>query len=85
MSFAAKIHNSRALIYDMRWQADDEAFFAILEIDKPKHDAFKRALEEKRDDVDLRVFGTVLYSGTGEPSDAIKAECREKYSMYMNE
>ena len=83
-SFAAKILQSRALVYDIRWFKDGEERFMIIDVDKERHQEFRDALEYKHN-VNLKTFGKILFMDYGQPSEAIKAECREKYKMYMDE
>jgi hypothetical protein len=81
MSVAAQIIRERSILYDLRSQQKGRAVYFILRINPQKQKAFKEAFDEGRT-VDLHEFGDVIHSGTGEPSEALKAELREKYGLY---
>jgi len=84
LSFVAKLIRAKALVYDLRFPMGDFTVWYILEIEHPKHAAFLE-LCKRPDPIDFRDYGTILYSGFGEPSKELMAELQEKYGMYENE
>lgn len=81
MSFAAKIAYQTALVYDIRANVKGHDAFYILQVDKARHSAFKQAMAADGP-LDITAYGEILHYDFGEPSDALKAELREKFGMY---
>lgn len=72
------------LVYDLRFPEGDGKVFFIVRVDPNLHEEFKRLLKTPQV-IDLRDYGEILHSGYGEPSDALKAELKDKYGMYQGE
>jgi hypothetical protein len=80
MHFAAKIIREKALVYDLRFPEEQHQPFFILEIAATNHKEFKRVLK-RITSANLQQYGTILFSGYGEPPDDLKAELSAKYGM----
>lgn len=83
LSVVDKILREEALVYGV-WNTQpngDKAYF-VIQIDKPKHQQFKDALDNGKTGYDLKNFGSILYQGWGEPFGEIRQELNRKYALY---
>lgn len=79
--FAENIEREGALVYDLRIHDQGMDLFFIIKVNPIRHDAFLRIIKNNPG-FDLKDYGEILYLGEGVPSEEIKQEMREKYSMY---
>lgn len=81
MSFAARIERNDALVYDLRVTKNGRTRFFIIKVKPSLHQAYLRKMNST-EAFDLKDYGEILHRGEGEPSEALRAELREKYGMY---
>lgn len=82
--FASRIKRDSTLVYDLRVTIQGLKCFYIVNIIPAKRAAFLAAIN-KDQGYQLTDYGTILYKGWGEPSNALKMQLREEYGMYANE
>ncbi|MFD0744593.1 hypothetical protein ACFQ1L_24320 [Phytohabitans flavus] len=83
MTWVDFVARERDLVYDLRFPEGDGEVFFLIKIEPAKHQAFKDVLATPQI-IDLRDYGTILYSGWGEPDEEIKDEMRFRYRMYLD-
>lgn len=75
---AIRAENKAGLLYLINAQAEGKDSWYYLQVDAPKHNAFKQKLETGS--LDLADYGTVLYSGWGTtPPDMIQSLIAERF------
>lgn len=82
-AISQRVARSRALVYDLRATLHGERRFFILEIERPKHAAFLRALAHG-ETFRLEDFGTILHRGWGEPDAELKAGLGHRTGMFAD-
>lgn len=72
--------NTAVVLYVRGNTPDGQGVYAYTALRPSEWQKFRAAVERKKD-VSLQEYGVVLKSGIGEPSDALKAEMKEKYGV----
>ena len=82
MSFQSKFvssSNKAALLYLVTAKAEGKPAWYYLQVDEPKHKAFKKQMETGS--LDLAAYGKILYSGWGEtPPENVAELVRQAFT-----